>query len=154
MKKKWEKNRCFEWKRKKSTLECGQFYLHCLPLCLITCSTLFSFSLPSRLCALLSQFIAYTWIESANNNKKKKESREPFAFLFKQKKKQRRNIWIFMRTCFDSSCRSALAKPSCLSGTFFPHFVVCLFRDLVKRSEKKIYSRQQQQGKCAFFLWS
>lgn len=27
-------------KRKKSTLECGQFYLYCLPLCLITCSSL------------------------------------------------------------------------------------------------------------------
>lgn len=27
-------------KRKKSTSECGQFYLHCLPLCLITCSSL------------------------------------------------------------------------------------------------------------------
>lgn len=32
-----------------------------------------------------------------------------------------------MRTCFDSSCRSALAKPSCLSG--FVHFfpTLCLF---------------------------
>lgn len=47
-KKSSKRNKC-----KKSTLECGQFYLHCLPLCLITCSSRSLFFLMRHLCLTL-----------------------------------------------------------------------------------------------------
>lgn len=118
-----------------------------------------SFSFTPIVCALRLKFIACTWAKPSE------KSREPFAFQKKGKKKSNYTlpythtsiyIWIFMRTCFDSSCRSALAKPSCLSGfvrSFFSSFdTLRLFVSHFEcwTNEKK----WQQQGKCAFFLRS
>lgn len=82
-------------KRKKSTSECGQFYLHCLPLCLITCSSLSS-SLHSGPHALRARNLLHTHESKRRRNeqeKKKKQanthnkpSREPFALLGKEEK--------------------------------------------------------------------
>lgn len=109
-------------KRKKSTLECGQFYLYCLPLCLITCSSLVVVFPPSL------SHISHTFVHCIRNllhpherrasERMKKKSRTVCIFIHEKNL----NIWIFMRTCFDSGCRSALAKPSCLSGS-----VLCIY---------------------------
>lgn len=68
--------------KKKSTLECGQFYLHCLLLCLITrFSFFFAFTdifCPSRT-FVQSQFIASTWTPHTEHQTSKKKEYKRLA---------------------------------------------------------------------------
>lgn len=117
----------------------------------------------TRLCIAFAIYCIHMSVEQA---KEWKKSREPFVFLFTKKNL---NIWIFMRTCFDSGCRSALAKPSCLSGFVLciyslslPHLlpfpfqlqVLFTFEPFEWPREVEKNDNKSQRKKCAFFWWS
>lgn len=93
----------------------------------------------TRLCIAFAIYCIHMSVEQA---KEWKKSREPFVFLFTKKNL---NIWIFMRTCFDSGCRSALAKPSCLSG-----FVLCIYSLSLSLSHS--FSRSLTNFKFCLYL--
>lgn len=109
----------------------------------------FSYSFtPLRLCIA---FAIYCIHMSSDKSKKKASRTVCIFFLFtKMHVYVFIYIWIFMRTCFDSSCRSALAKSSCLSGLvrFHSHYCVCLIRILYRSANKELeYDEKFQRRK-------
>lgn len=158
-------------KRKKSTLECGQFYLYCLPLCLITCSSLVVVFPPSL------SHISHTFVHCIRNllhpherrasERMKKKSRTVCIFIH-EKKSQYMNFYAYVLRFWLSKCISetivfirlctmyifALSLSLTPSPVPLPtsSFVYIWTIRMTERSRKN--DNKSQRKKCAFFWWS